>query len=100
MHIYQNELCLCFEHEMTERDFQDLHKQIIEKFKNTKYIPFMDNIWEVNLADIQLIHKYNKRIYFPLSVIDIYRNIPLKEKKKVKQLLKYFKNLWKNQIVN
>lgn len=41
----------------------------------------MDNIWEVNLADIQLIHKYNKRIYFSLSVIDIYRNTPLKDKK-------------------
>ena len=39
----------------------------------------MDNIWGVDFADIQLIHKYNKIIYFSLSVIDIYRNIPLKD---------------------
>ena len=39
----------------------------------------MDNIWRVDFADIQLIRKYNKRIYFSLSVVDIYRNIPLKD---------------------
>ena len=39
-----------------------LHKPIIRKFKKRKvYSSFKDNIWGVDLADVQLIGKYNKR---------------------------------------
>ena len=45
----------------------------------------MDNIWGADLADIQLISKFNKRIRFLLGLIDIFskyaRVIPLKDKK-------------------
>ena len=39
----------------------ELHKAIIRKFQKRKtYSSFKDNIWGVELADIQLLRKYNK----------------------------------------
>ena len=32
----------------------------------------MDHIWEVDLVDMRLISKYNKRIRFSLCVIDVF----------------------------
>ena len=50
----------------------ELHKPIIAKFKKRKlHSPFIDNIWGANLADMQLISKFNKGICFLLCVIDI-----------------------------
>ena len=38
-----------------------LHEPIIRKFKKRKvYSSFNDNIWDVDLADMQLTSKYNK----------------------------------------
>ena len=38
-----------------------LHKPIIRKFKKRKvYSTFKDNIWDANLADMQLISKFDK----------------------------------------
>ena len=48
----------------------ELHKPIIKKFiKRKVYTSFRDNIWGVDLADIQLLSKYNKgkSIYFVQS---------------------------------
>ena len=48
----------------------ELHKQIIRKFKKQKvYSSFRDNICGVNLADMQSLNKYNKRIKYLLCVI-------------------------------
>ena len=48
---------------------------------------FRDNIWTVDLADMQLLIKFNKRFRFLLCVIDIFSKyawvIPLKDKKGV-----------------
>ena len=38
----------------------ELHEPIIRKFKEKVYSSFKDNIWGVDLADMQLISKYNK----------------------------------------
>ena len=38
----------------------ELHKQIIRKFKRKGYSSFGDNIWGVDLADLQSLSKYNK----------------------------------------
>ena len=39
----------------------ELHKQIIKKFKKRKvYSSFRDDIWVVDLADMQSLSKYNK----------------------------------------
>ena len=45
----------------------ELHERITQKFKKGKiYSSFRDNIWGVDLADIQLLSKYNKGIRYLL----------------------------------
>ena len=65
---------------------EELHKLIIRKFKKRKvYSTFKDNVWSSNLADMQLISKFNKRFRFLLCVIDIFSKYawvaPFKDKK-------------------
>ena len=65
---------------------EELHKPIIKKFEKRKvYAAFKDNIWGADLADMQLLSKYNKGIRFLLCVIDIFSKyacvVPLKDKK-------------------
>ena len=51
----------------------ELHKTIIRKFKRRKaYSSFRDNIWGVDLADMQSLSKYNKGIKYLLCAIDIF----------------------------
>ena len=50
----------------------ELHKPIIRKFKRRKvYSLFKDNIWGLDLADMQLISKFKKGIKYLLCVIDL-----------------------------
>ena len=75
---------------------EELHKQIIKKLKKRRvYSSFKDNIWGADLADMQLISKFNKGIRFLLCVIDIFSKytwvVPLKDKKKVLLFLMHFK---------
>ena len=65
---------------------EQLHKPIIRKFKKrTVYSRSKDNIWGADLADMQLISKFNKGFRFLLCVIDIFSKyvwvVPLKDKK-------------------
>ena len=74
---------------------EELHKPVINKInkinkrkkikKRKVHLPFIDNIEGADLADIQLISKFNKGFRFLLCVIDIYSRyawvIPLKDKK-------------------
>ena len=59
----------------------ELNQPIIKKFQKR------DNIWGVDLADMQLISKFNKSIRFLLCVIEFFSKyawvIPLKDKKGV-----------------
>ena len=68
--------CNGIKNEITQNQQQlaeELHKPIIRKFiKRRVYSLFKDNIWGADLADIQLMSKFNKRIRFLLCVIDIY----------------------------
>ena len=61
------------------------HKPIIRKFKKKVYSSFRDNIWGADLADVQLLSKFNKGFRFLLCVIDIFGKyawvVPLKDKK-------------------
>ena len=63
----------------------ELHKPIIKKFKKRKfYSSFRDNIWGVDLADMQSLSKYNKGIRYLLCAIDLFSKyvwvVPLKDK--------------------
>ena len=52
---------------------QEFHKLIIRKFKKVKvHSTFIDNIWGADLADMQLISKFNKGFRFLLRVIYIF----------------------------
>ena len=53
---------------------EELQKPIIRKFNKEKvYSSFIDNIWGADLADMQLISKFDIGIRFLLCVIGIYR---------------------------
>ena len=63
----------------------ELHKPIIRKFKKRKvYSSFRDNIWGVDLADMQSLSKYNKGNKYLLCAIDLFCKyalvFPLKDK--------------------
>ena len=65
----------------------ELHKAIIRKFKKRKvYSSFKENICGVDLADMQLISKYDKGIRYLLCAIDLFSKYtfvaPLKNKKR------------------
>ena len=67
---------------------EELHKPIIKKFGKRKVrAAFKDNIWDADLADMQLLSKCNKGIRFLLCVIDIFSKyawvVPLKDNKGV-----------------
>ena len=67
---------------------EELHKPIIRKFRErTVYSGFKSNIWGADLADMQLISKFDKGFGFLLCVIDIFSKyawvVPLKDKKGV-----------------
>ena len=60
--------------------------QLLENLKERKvHSSFRDNIWGVDLVDMQLLSKFNKGFRFLLCVIDIFSKyvwvIPLKDKK-------------------
>ena len=64
----------------------ELHKPIIRKFKKTKvYSSYKDNIWGVDLADMQSLGKYSKGIKYLLCTTDLFSKdawvIPTKDKK-------------------
>ena len=51
----------------------EIHKPIIRKFKERKvYSSFRDNIWGVDLADMQSLSRYNKGIKYLLCAIDLF----------------------------
>ena len=51
----------------------ELHKPVIKKFNKRKvYSQFKDNIWEVDLADMQSLSKKIKAIKYLLCTIDLF----------------------------
>ena len=74
---------------LNESNYQlanELYKPIIKKFKKRSvYSSFRDNIWGVDLADMQSLSKYNKGIKYLFFAIDLFSKyalvIPIKDKK-------------------
>ena len=64
----------------------ELQKPVIKKFNKRKvYSQFKDNIWGVDLGDMQSLSKKNKGIKYLLCAIDLFSKyafaVPLKDKK-------------------
>ena len=64
------------------------HRQIIRKFKRRKvYSSFTDNIYGADLADMQSLSKYNKRVKYLLYAIDFFSKyawvFPLRDKREI-----------------
>ena len=75
------------------------HKPIIRKFNKRKvYSQFKDDIWGVDLADMQSLSRKNKGIKYLLCAIDLYNKyafvIPLKDKKGI-SIVNAFNNIIK-----
>ena len=67
---------------------EELHKPIIKKFiKRILYSGSKENIWGADLADMQLINKFNKGFRFLLCATDIFSKyawiVSLKDKNDV-----------------
>ena len=89
----------------------ELHKPVIKKINKRKvYSQFKDNIWGVDLADMQSLRRKNKGIKYLFCAIDLYSNyafvIPLKDKKgisivnafnKIKQSNRKPNKIWVDQ---
>ena len=74
--------------QQNEQLAEELHKPIIKKLnKRRVHSPFKDYIWGADLADMQLINKFNKGFRFLLRVIDSFSKyawvVSLKDKKGV-----------------
>ena len=66
----------------------ELHRQNNRKFKGQKvYSSFRDNIWGIDLADMQSLSKYNNEIKYLLCAIDLFSKyawvVPLKDKRRI-----------------
>ena len=64
----------------------ELRRQIIRKLKRQKvYSSFRDNLWGLDLGDIQSLSKYNEGIKYLLCAIDLFSKyvwvVPLKDKR-------------------
>ena len=64
----------------------ELYKPVIRKFRKINiYSFFRDNIWGVDLADMQSLSKYNKGNKYLLCAIDLFSKyawvVPIKDKK-------------------
>ena len=71
---------------VTHQLAEELHEPIIRKFKKRAvYSGSKDSIWGAELADMQLISKFNKGFWFLLCVIDTFSKhawvVPLEDKK-------------------
>ena len=81
---------------------KELHKPIIKKFEKRKvHAAFKVNVWGADLADMQLLSRYNKGIRTLLCVIDIFSKyawvVPLKDKKGV-SIVTAFQSILKQSI--
>ena len=55
-----------------KNQLKNFTKKLLKKIKKTVFYTFKDNLWGAELADMQLLSRFNKGIIFLLCVIDIY----------------------------
>ena len=73
--------------------------QLLKNFEKEEFLFLKDNTWRTDLADMQLINKYNKGTRFLSCVIDIFSKyawvVPLKGKKGVTIVKGTLIQIWK-----
>ena len=62
-----------------------LHKPVRKRFPRNPYtVTNIDDVWEMDLADLSSLSKYNEKYRYLLNVIDIFSryawSVPLKDK--------------------
>ena len=76
---------------------EELHKPIFKNFKRRKvYSSFKDNIWDIDLADMTLISKFDKGIKYLQCVIDLFSRhswVILLKNKKEASIVEGFKSI-------
>ena len=95
----------CFATKPNYSLWNELHRQIIKKFKRKKLdTSFRDNIWGVDLADMQSLSNYNKWIKYLLCAIDLFSwyawVVPLKEKRGINIVNEFQKIISKGRKPN
>ena len=80
----------------------EFNRQIIRTFRRRKvYSSFRDNIWGVDLADMQSLSKYNKAVKYLLCAIDLFSKyacvFPLKDKRGITIVKTFLKIVSKAQ---
>ena len=78
--------------------------QLLENLKVEKvYSSYRNNIWGVDLADMQLLSKYNKGIKYSLCAIDLFSKyawvIPIKDKIGTSIVNAFKKKFFKRQTI-
>ena len=95
----------CIVNEPNYQLANELHKPIIQKFKKRKvYSSFRDNIWGVDLADMQSLSIHDKRNKYLLCAIDLFSKcvwvVPIKVKKGTSILIAFQKIISKGRKQN
>ena len=75
---------------------EELHKPVIKKFNKRKvYSQFKDNVWGVDLADMQSLSKKNEGIKYLLCAIHLFSKyafaVPLKDEKGISIVNAFYK---------
>jgi len=70
---------------LSGQDTYTLHKPVRKRFpRNTYRVTNIDDVWEMDLAELSSISKYNDKYKYLLNVIDIFSlyawSVPLKDK--------------------
>ena len=78
-----------------------LHKPVRKRFPRNPYtVTNIDDVWEIDLADLSSLSKYNDKYKYLLNVIDIFSryawSIPLKDKTGT-SITSALKSLFKNR---
>ena len=86
INVYQGVVLLIMRLNKIYNQLKNYTNQLLETLKKRAvYSGFKDNIWGVDLADMQSMSKYNTGIKYLLCVIDLFNKyvwvIPIKDKK-------------------
>ena len=87
---------------LQKQDFYSLHRPVRRRFKTAKVIVGgINDQWDIDLADVQNLSKYNDGVRYLLFIIDIFsrflRVIPLKNKT-ARQIVSALKTVFSNDI--